>query len=66
MARMIKVYGYSLLNLYCMTWAYAWNNQYTFNASALLSSVKTKLKERFVSFWKERLSSEEGMKNTNL
>ena len=41
---------------------------HTFNASALLSSVKNKLKERFVSFWKKRLSTEEGTKkkNTNL
>ena len=43
--------------------SHVWNNQYTFNAPALLSSVTNfKLKERFVSFWKRRLSSEEGMK----
>ena len=34
----------------------------TSNPSALLYSIKTKLQERFISFWKKRLSSEEGMK----
>ena len=48
--------------LYDLGFSHVWNNQYTFNASALLYSVKNKLKERFVSFWKMRLSSEEGMK----
>ena len=48
--------------LYDLGFSHVWNNQYTFNASVLLSSVKNKLKERFVSFWKKRLSSEEGMK----
>ena len=48
--------------LYDLSFSHVWNNQFTFNASALLSSVKHKLKERFVSFWKKRLPSEEGMK----
>ena len=48
--------------LYYLGFYHVWNNQYTFNASAILSSVKNKLKERFVSFWKKHLSSEEGMK----
>ena len=29
--------------------------------SALLASIKTKLKERFISFWKKNLNSEVGM-----
>ena len=48
--------------LYDLGFSHVWNNQYTFKASALLSSVKNKLKERFASFWKKRLSSEVGMK----
>lgn len=48
--------------LYDLGFSHVWNNQCTFNASALLFSIKNKLKERFISFWKKRLSSEEGMK----
>ena len=33
----------------------------TFNVSALLASIKTKLKERFISYWKKNLYSEVGM-----
>ena len=42
--------------------SHVWNNHSTFNTSALLFSVKNKLKERIIAFWKKRLSSEEGMK----
>ena len=48
--------------LYDLGFSHVWNNQSTFNASALLFSVKNKLRERFIAFWKRRLSSEEGMK----
>lgn len=48
--------------MYDLGFSHVWNNQCTFNASALLFSIKNKLKERFISFWKKRLSSEEGMK----
>ena len=42
--------------LYDLGFSHVWNNEYTFNASAFLSSVKNKLNE------KKRLSSKEGMK----
>ena len=48
--------------LYDLGFSHVWNNQFTFNASALLVAVKNKLKERFALFWRKRLSSEEGMK----
>ena len=48
--------------LYDLGFSHVWNNHSTFNTSALLFSVKNKLKERFIAFWKKRLSSEEGMK----
>ena len=34
---------------------YVWNNQSTFNPMSLLASIKNKLKERFISFWKQRM-----------
>ena len=49
-------------NVFYLGFSHVWNNQFTFNASALLVAVKNKLKERFVLFWGKRLSSEEGMK----
>ena len=48
--------------LYDLGFSHVWNNQFTFNAPALLVAVKNKLKERFVLFWRKCLSSEEGMK----
>ena len=48
--------------LFDLGFSHVWANQSTLNPSALLYSMKTKLKERFISFWKKRLSSEEGMK----
>ena len=53
----------SLLN--DLGFSHVWKNQSTFNVASLLFSVKNKLKERFISFWKRRLSSEtceKGMK----
>ena len=41
--------------------SHVWDNHCTFNVSALLASIKTKLKERFISFWKKHLNSEVGM-----
>ena len=46
--------------------SHVWNNQSTFNASALLFSVKNKLKERFIIFWRKRLASEDGMKKLRI
>ena len=37
--------------------SHVWNNQSTFNASALLTCIKTKLKERFISFWGLKINS---------
>ena len=51
------------LVLYYLGFSHVWNNQFTFNASALLVAVKNRLKERFVLFWRKRLTSAEGMKN---
>ena len=48
--------------LFDLGFSHVWANQSTFNPSALLYSIKTKLKERFISFWKKRLSSDEEMK----
>ena len=43
--------------------SHVWKNQSTLNVASLLFSVKNKLKERFISFWQKRLSSEmKGMK----
>ena len=41
--------------------SHVWDNHCTFNVSALLASIKTKLKERFISYWKKNLNSEVGM-----
>ena len=41
--------------------SHVWNNQSTFNASALLTCIKTKLKERFISFWGLKINSTIGM-----
>ena len=48
--------------LYDLGFSHVWNNRSTFNASALLFSVKNKLKEIFIAFWIKRLSNEEEMK----
>ena len=41
--------------------SHVWENQSTFNASSLLTCIKNKLKERFLSFWNKRLNSDDGM-----
>ena len=41
--------------------SHVWNNQSTFNASTLLTCIKTKLKERFISFWGLKINSTIGM-----
>ena len=38
--------------LYDLGFSHVWNDQSTFNASALLFSVKKELKENFIAFWK--------------
>ena len=35
--------------------SHVWNNHSTFNSYSLLASIKNKLKERFISFWKKRM-----------
>ena len=43
-------------NILCdLGFSHVWNNQSTFNPVALLASIKNKLKERFVSFRKQRM-----------
>ena len=41
--------------------SHVWNNQSTFNASALLTCIKTKLKERSISFWGLKIYSAIGL-----
>ena len=52
--------------LFDLGFSHVWANQSTLNSSALPYSIKTKLKERFISFRKKRLSSEEGMKKLRI
>ena len=42
--------------------SHVWNNHCTFNTHALLTVIKNKLKERFVTFWKNRMLNDESMK----
>ena len=39
-----------------------WNNHCTFDTHALLTVIKNKFKERFVTFWKKRMLNDESMK----
>ena len=39
-----------------------WENHSTFNSGLLLASIKNKLKERFISFWKQRMLGDETKK----
>ena len=48
--------------LFGLGFSQVWANQSTLNSSTLLYSIKTKLKERFISYWNKQLLSEEGMK----
>lgn len=48
--------------LFDLGFSHVWTNQCTFNSSALFHSVKNKLKERFILFWKKRLLADEGIK----
>ena len=41
--------------LFDLGFSHVWANQSTFNPSALLYSIKTKLKEKFISFWKKTI-----------
>ena len=41
--------------------SHVWDNQGTFNASSLVVCIKAKLKERFISYWKNCMKSEAGM-----
>ena len=52
MTRVINVCGY---NLFDLGFSHVWANQSTLNPSALLYSMKAKLKERFISFWKKTI-----------
>ena len=40
--------------LHDLGFSHVWNNHSTFNSGSLLASIKNKLKERFISFWKQR------------
>ena len=42
--------------------SHVWNNHCTFDTHALLTVIKNKLKERFVTFWKKRMLYDESMK----
>ena len=42
--------------------SHVWDNQSTFNSLSLMASIKNKMKERFVSFWKRRMENDEKMK----
>lgn len=42
--------------------SHVWYNHSTFNSCSLLASIKNKLKERFVSFWKKRMLGDETKK----
>ena len=41
--------------------SHVWNNQSTFNISSFLLSIKNKLKERYISYWNNRINSNNGM-----
>lgn len=47
--------------LYDLGFSHVWDNQSTFNSSSLLLSIRNKLKERYISFWKKRMNSNVGM-----
>ncbi|MEW8545934.1 MAG: reverse transcriptase family protein, partial [Candidatus Thiodiazotropha sp.] len=54
-------------NVMCdLGFSHVWNNHYTFNSSNLLNAIKSKLKERYISFWQKRMAGEEGMKKLQL
>ena len=42
--------------------SHVWNNHCIFDTHALLTVIKNKLKERFVTFWKKRMLYDESMK----
>lgn len=48
--------------LHDLGFSHVWNNHSTFNSGSLLASIKNKLKERFISFWKQRLLGDETKK----
>ena len=41
--------------------SHLWDNQCTFNTSAILTCIKNKLKERFILYWEKCLISDTGM-----
>lgn len=47
--------------LYDLGFSHVWENQCTFNSFSLLGCIKNKLKERYVSFWKKQMNSDEKM-----
>ena len=48
--------------LHDLGFSHVWDNHSTFNSGSLLASIKNKLKERFLSFWKQRMLGEETKK----
>ena len=55
----IKIVKNILQNL---GFSHVWNNQFTFDSHALFTVIKNKLRERFVTFWKKRILSDETIK----
>ena len=48
--------------LHDLGFSHVWNNHSTFNSGLLLASIKNKLNERFISFWKQRMLGDETKK----
>ena len=48
--------------LHDLGFSHVWDNHSTFNSGPLLASIKNKLKERILSFWKQRMLGEETKK----
>ena len=48
--------------LHDLGFSHVWKNHSTFNSGLLLASIKNKLKERFISFWKQRMLGDETKK----
>ena len=42
--------------------SHVWKNHSSFNSGLLLASIKNKLKERFISFWNQRMLGDETKK----
>ena len=45
--------------LHGLGFSHVWKNHSSLNSGLLLAWIKNKLKERFISFWKERMLGDE-------